>query len=83
MKLKNKQTNTPPQKKKKKTTKKNMLTVQTGTSGRESRTMPKQPRPIMAEMDCDVVHCPTLRNKHWMFDPQLADIVNQFAHFPR
>ena len=21
-------------------------------------------------------------NKHWMFDPRLAHVVNQFAHFP-
>ena len=33
----------------------------------------------MAETDCDVVHCPTVGNKHWMFDLRLADVVNQFA----
>ena len=38
-------------------------------------------RPIMAKTDCDVVHCPTVENKHWMFDPRLADVVNRFAHF--
>ena len=32
--------------------------------------------------DCDVVHCPSVGNKHWIFDPRLADIVNQFAHLP-
>ena len=30
----------------------------------------------MAEMDCIVVHCPTVGNKHWMFDPRLIDVVN-------
>ena len=35
----------------------------------------------MAETTCDPVHCPTLGNKHWMFDPRLADVVNKFAHF--
>ena len=33
----------------------------------------------MAERDCDVVHCPTVGNKHWMFDTRLADVVNRFA----
>ena len=25
-------------------------------------------------------YCSTVRNKHWAFDPRLADVVNQFAH---
>ena len=41
-----------------------------------------EPYPIMAEMVCDVVHCPTVRNQHSMFNPRLADIINPFAHFP-
>ena len=36
----------------------------------------------MVETDCDVVHCPTMGNKHLMFDPHLTDVVNQFALFP-
>ena len=44
--------------------------------------VPKCLRPIMAETDCDVVHSPTLGNKHSMFEPWLADVVNQFAYFP-
>ena len=35
----------------------------------------------MAEKDCDTVHCPTVGNKHWMFDPRLKEVVNQFAYF--
>ena len=35
----------------------------------------------MAETVCDVVHCPTVGNKHWMFDPRLADVVNIFDKF--
>ena len=47
-----------------------------GTSGRENGTVPKQSRPIMAETDCR-----TVGNEYWMFDPRLADVVSQFAHF--
>ena len=36
---------------------------------------------IMPEIDCDVVYCPKVRNKHWMFYSLLADLVNQFANF--
>ena len=39
-------------------------------------------RHILAETDCDVVRSPTVGNKHWMFDPWLSDVVNQFAHVP-
>ena len=61
-----------------------MYTVQSGTvtGDNKNRTVPKRAQPIMAETDCDVVHCPVVRNKHWMFDPRLADILNQLAHFP-
>ena len=62
---------------------------QSGTSGKVNRTIPKHLQPILAEMDSDMVHCPIVVNKHWMFDPQLADVVNQladvvnqFAHSP-
>ena len=44
--------------------------------------LPKRPLPIMAEPDGDVVLCPTVENKHWMFDPRLADVAGHFAHFP-
>ena len=40
------------------------------------------PHTIMAETDCDVVHCPISGNKHWLFDPRFVDVVNQFAHCP-
>ena len=36
----------------------------------------------MAETDCDVVHCPTVGNKNWMFDQRSTDVVKQFAHVP-
>ena len=36
---------------------------------------------IMAETDSDVVHCPTVGNKHWMFNLRLVRAVNRFAHF--
>ena len=52
-----------------------------GISGSENRSVPKRPKPIMAETDSDVVHCPTVGNKHWMFDPWLSDVIYQFAHF--
>ena len=38
-----------------------------------------RPRPIMAETNCDVVHCPTEANKHCILKPRVADVVNQFA----
>ena len=44
--------------------------------------MPKQPRPIMVETDSDLIHYPRVGNKHWMFDPRLADVVNQLTYFP-
>ena len=50
-----------------------------GTSGKENGTVPKRSWPVMVETDCDVVHCPEVGNEHWMFDPRLADIINQFA----
>ena len=55
---------------------------QSGTIGKVKGAMPKWLQAIMVEMDCDVVHCPTVGNKHWMFDPQLVDVVNHFPHFP-
>ena len=36
------------------------LLTDSKTSDRENGTVPKRPRPIMAETDCDVVHCPTM-----------------------
>ena len=29
----------------------------------------------------DIVRCPTVGNKQWVFSPRLAHVVNQFAHF--
>ena len=37
---------------------------------------------FMSEMDCGVVHCPTVGNKYWMFDPRLAGVVCEFWHVP-
>ena len=54
--------------------------ITSGTSVKVNGTVSKQIRPINAETDCDVVHCPTMGDKHRMFDPQLADVVNPFAH---
>ena len=39
--------------------------------------MTKQPRPIMADTHCDVVHCPRVADKHWMFDQRLAAVFNR------
>ena len=50
-------------------------------SGRENRMMPKRPRPTMGETDCNLVHCPTVGNTHWMFRPLSAGVVNQLADF--
>ena len=36
------------------------LLTDSKTSDRENGSVPKRPRPIMAETDCDVVHCPTM-----------------------
>ena len=52
---------------------------QSGTRGEVNGAVPKRLRPMMAETDCDVIHCPTVGRKHWMFDPWLADVVNQLA----
>ena len=27
------------------------------------------------------MYSPIMGNKHWMFDPRFADVVNQFAYF--
>ena len=56
-------------------------TVPSETGCSENRIVPKQSQPIEAETDCDVVNCPTVGNKHWMFDTRSTDVVNQFAHF--
>ena len=53
-----------------------ILHKQSGTSGRETGTVSKVPRPITAEPKCDVVHCQTVGKIHWMFDPLLAYVVN-------
>ena len=55
---------------------------QSGTIVKVNGTMPKRSPPIMAETDGDVVHYPIMENKHWMFDPRFAEVINQFAHFP-
>ena len=55
--------------------------TQSRIGGSKNRSMPKWPQPNMAETDCDI-HCPTVGHKHWMFSPQLADVVDQFAQFP-
>ena len=52
-----------------------MYTVQSGTSGKKWKRAKTVPT-IMVETDFDVVHCPTVGNKHW------ADVVNQFEQFP-
>ena len=36
---------------------------------------------IMAEMNCEVAHCPKLGTIHWMLDPWLAGVVNQSERF--
>ena len=46
-----------------------------------AKTVSKTAQPIMAETDCDVVHCPTVGETHWTFDPLLADVVNIFVHY--
>ena len=45
----------------------------------ENTTVTKRLQLVIAETDRDVVHCPTVGNKLWMFDQRLADVVNQFA----
>ena len=37
-------------------------------SGRVNGAVSKRLRPIMAETDGEVVHCPSAGNKHWRFD---------------
>ena len=49
---------------------------QSGTSAKVNGAVPKQFPHIMAETDCDVVHCSAVGNKHWMFDSRLAVVVN-------
>ena len=40
----------------------------------ENGTVSKRPRAFLAEIDCGDVHCPTVGNKHWMFDPLSVNI---------
>ena len=54
-----------------------LLRVIAKTSDSENGIVPKSPRPIIAETDCDLVHCPSAGNKHWM-----TDVGNKFVHFP-
>ena len=35
----------------------------------------------MTETYGDAVYCSSVGDKQWMFDPRLADVVNQLAHF--
>ena len=56
--------------------------TQPRTGDGENASVPKRPQPNVSKTDCEVVHCSTMGNKHWMFDPRLADVVNQFAPFP-
>ena len=59
-----------------------ILYTQSGTTSRENGTVPNLSQPIMAKTDCDVVHCPTVGNKHWMFDTRLANILINLRIFP-
>ena len=52
--------------------------LQSGTGGSENGTGAKRPRPIMAEAGCDVVTLFKSEEQTMMFDPRLADVVNQF-----
>ena len=43
-------------------------------------TVPKRSQPIMSETDCNVIHYPTVGNKHWMFDPRLVDFPHKYMN---
>ena len=50
---------------------------QSGTRGKENGTVP-----IMAEMDVDVVHWPTVGNEHWMGDHGWQTLLINSHMFP-
>ena len=58
-----------------------MLKIACVVGGSKNEIVPQRSQPIIAKMDCDVVRCPTVGNKHWLFDPWLANVAIQFVHF--